>query len=673
MPDGSIVARQQRAYTTLEIKSVDEEARVLTGIASTIGTDRMGDIVEPKGAVFKLPLPLLWQHNSSQPIGHVTQAKVTANGIEVVAKIAKGVAPFIDDAWALIKAGLVRGLSIGFAPIEYSFLKEGGVHFQKWDWYELSAVTIPANAEASISTIKSVDQEQRAASGNARPVVHLSSPPGASGKTSLPKGTAMKTPIAEQISTASNRRAASVARMEEVMSAAEATGSTLDEKQAEEYETLAAEVKSLETHITRLREHEQLLLKNTVSVNTAAAGGVAGNQTVSVHVPRIELREPKLEKGQEFGRWALAMAKAGGNVQEANRIVQTRWKDSRLAQVSAMAASINTADFTGHFGETKAAVAAGDTTTSGWASQLAYAQNIESEFIEYLRPRTVMGQIDAAVPFRKVPFNFRTGSMTGGTTAYWVGQGLPVPVSKPTTSSDTLAITKLAGMTVVTDELLRLSSPSVEMLVRDDLADAIAYLADTSFLDPNQGGTANVQPASITYGVTANVASGTDYAAVKTDVKAAFSGMISANQGLQGAVWVMSGTTALAMSLMLNAVGQKQFDITPTGGTFLGAPVVVSQAAYITGSPDYGNMIVLLFPREIFLADDGSASIEISNQASIQQLDNPTNQSTGSTAATTVISMFQTNSLAIKGVRYINWKVRGTRTAVGLIRTAAYA
>jgi len=57
-----------RAYSLLTIKSVDDEQRVITGMATTPATDRSGDIVEPGGAEFKLPIPLLWQHNSREPI-----------------------------------------------------------------------------------------------------------------------------------------------------------------------------------------------------------------------------------------------------------------------------------------------------------------------------------------------------------------------------------------------------------------------------------------------------------------------------------------------------------------------------------------------------------------------------------------------------------------------------
>ena len=101
----------QKVYSTFQVKAVDDEARLITGIASTPSTDRMGDVVEPKGAQFTLPMPLLWQHRADSPIGMITDAKVGKDGIEIAARIAKGVHADIDKAWSLIKAGLVRGLS----------------------------------------------------------------------------------------------------------------------------------------------------------------------------------------------------------------------------------------------------------------------------------------------------------------------------------------------------------------------------------------------------------------------------------------------------------------------------------------------------------------------------------------------------------------------------------
>src|SRR3546814_13849435 len=71
----------------------------------------------------------------------------------------------IEEAWQSMKAKLVRGVSIGFRPIEYSFMDTGGIRFSQTEVFELSLVTVPANAAATIQTIKSLDTQLRAASG----------------------------------------------------------------------------------------------------------------------------------------------------------------------------------------------------------------------------------------------------------------------------------------------------------------------------------------------------------------------------------------------------------------------------------------------------------------------------------------------------------------------------
>ena len=151
---------KQLAWSTLTLKSADDEQRIITGIASTPSTDRVGDIVEPKGAQFKLPIPLLSQHDHASPIGDVTEAKVTDAGIEIVGKIAKNTGlDYVETAWKQLKSRLVRGLSIGFRPLDVEPLKEGGYRFKQWEWFELSAVTIPAQAEATIAMVKSLDRQ----------------------------------------------------------------------------------------------------------------------------------------------------------------------------------------------------------------------------------------------------------------------------------------------------------------------------------------------------------------------------------------------------------------------------------------------------------------------------------------------------------------------------------
>lgn len=166
-----------RAYALLDIRAVNEVERTIEGVASTPTADRMGDIVVPTGAKFALPMPLLWQHDSDLPIGQVWFAKPTANGIPFKATLVSPDdvdSPSLKDrlqmAWDSIKTNLVRAVSIGFRDLAHEVMKDGGWKFTEWEWLELSAVTIPANAEATINTIKSLDHEQLAASGRALPV-----------------------------------------------------------------------------------------------------------------------------------------------------------------------------------------------------------------------------------------------------------------------------------------------------------------------------------------------------------------------------------------------------------------------------------------------------------------------------------------------------------------------
>ncbi|EJO27431.1 HK97 family phage prohead protease, partial [Achromobacter piechaudii] len=111
----------QRAYAAFEVKALDSSKRTFKGWATTPTVDRVGDIINPLGASFKNPLPLLHQHRHDMPIGLVRFNTPTAKGIEFEAEIPSIDEPGplkdrLDTAWGEIKHGLVRAVSIGFRP-----------------------------------------------------------------------------------------------------------------------------------------------------------------------------------------------------------------------------------------------------------------------------------------------------------------------------------------------------------------------------------------------------------------------------------------------------------------------------------------------------------------------------------------------------------------------------
>ena len=184
----------QKAYSFMQVKSVNDEERIITGVASTVTADRYDDIMEPAGAEFVLPMPFLWQHSHSQPIGEVIAAEIKEGSIEVQIKIAQiadegKLKERIEEAWQSIKNGLVKGLSIGFRGKEVAEIQgTWGLHFIKWEWYELSAVTVPANADCTITSIKSLAEfnaKPPAASGKGVANDKAEKPVGVSTKTSI--------------------------------------------------------------------------------------------------------------------------------------------------------------------------------------------------------------------------------------------------------------------------------------------------------------------------------------------------------------------------------------------------------------------------------------------------------------------------------------------------------
>lgn len=653
-----------RSYSILSIKAVEADKRIISGTATTPTPDRVGDIVEPMGIEFRNPSPLLWQHRSSEPVGLVKFDRPTEDGMTFEARLPEVKEPGrlrdrIEEAWQSIKLGLVRAVSIGFRPIEYSFMDDGGIRFTKSEVIELSLVTIPANAEATIQEVKSIDQQSLlAASGQP---VHR---PGASGPSKMkPKEAKLKT-LQEQIAAFESSRAAKAARMAVIMEGAGDSGETLDQAASEEFDTLEKEVEEIDRHLARLAK----LAKASKAAAKPARGSTSEEATesrdpggtVGGEPVRVSVRA-NVPKGTAFTRYAMALAASKGSGFEALRMAQRNksWKE-QTPEVELMLEHDIPAMM-------KAAVGAGTTTDATWASPLVAYVVAASEFIDLLRPATIIGRIPN---LRRVPFNIQMPRTTTGSSVGWVGENAPKPVSNMAFDTVQLRWAKAAGIIVLTEELVRFSNPSAEAVVRGDLVDAMAQFLDRQFVDPSVAAVPNVSPASIINGVTPVTASGITAAAFFTDVRLMFGNFFSANMSTAGGVWIMTQTQALALSLIQNTLGQNVFPtITATGGTLLGYPVIASENMPATGnSPADGYPIIFVVPPEVMLADDGQVVIDASNQASVQM---DTAPDSPPTASSNMVSLWQMNMVGLRAERWINWLKRRS-AAAQFIQNAKY-
>lgn len=103
-------------------------------------------------------LPMLWQHRNAEPVGLYTSVGEDDRGLKVDGQIliGKGI-PRADEAYALVKAGIVRGLSIGYyvAKDGQTYDKDLNVTtLTRLELVEASLVTFPANDDARVDTIK---------------------------------------------------------------------------------------------------------------------------------------------------------------------------------------------------------------------------------------------------------------------------------------------------------------------------------------------------------------------------------------------------------------------------------------------------------------------------------------------------------------------------------------
>ena len=127
----------------------------------------------------------------------------------------------------------------------------------------------------------------------------------------------------------------------------------------------------------------------------------------------------------------------------------------------------------------------------------------------------------------------------------------------------------------------------------------------------------------------------------------------------------MSSTAALHLSMLVNALGQPEFPgMTMNGGTLVGLPVIVSD--YIPA-----GTVIMVNAADVYLADDGEVMIDASREASIEMSDAPTANAVAGTGAS-MVSMFQTNSVAVRAERFVNWGKRRA-TAAQYVTEAVWA
>jgi uncharacterized protein len=147
-----------------------DDAGVFTGHAAVFNEVNAHNEIVKRGAFLRsiadhqardIRPPMLWSHDPADIIGVWTGIREDATGLAVTGKL------ILDstrgrDAHALLKAGAVTGLSIGFRTKNATRDAKGVRILHDVDLAEISLVALPSAGNARVTSVRSVDAFHRA-------------------------------------------------------------------------------------------------------------------------------------------------------------------------------------------------------------------------------------------------------------------------------------------------------------------------------------------------------------------------------------------------------------------------------------------------------------------------------------------------------------------------------
>jgi HK97 family phage prohead protease len=603
--------------------------------------DRYGDVVEVDGwdlRNFKKNPIALFGHNSGFVIG--TWSDLRVDGKRLVGRLvlaAKGTSQRIDELIGLVEQGILRAVSVGFRPLDADPVDPkqpwGAQRYKKQELLETSLVAVPANPAAlalakslnlSTETMSLAFGEQAATrrrdlSATGEHADLNSADPGRSrvDVRPRPKGTPMKT-LSQRIEDAQNDLATKKDKLAE-LNAAE----TLD---VDAIEALNAEIDVVERGLNAMKASEA-----KIGVGAAKEAGMA-----SPAVLRRPLGFPQRELSgiDLLVRRALVHACALYSDAPVEKVLEQRYPGH---EATAMIV--------------KAAAPLATTGASGFVAELV--QSTWASFLDALRGKSiypVLRDKGYGVSFDQAGTAYLPQLSAGGANGSFFAEGSPIRVGRVTVSAPTFTSRKMGVIIPFSREAARRATPALETLIRRAITDDTAATLDTVLLDATGGD--SVRPAGLLNGVSA-VASGYgggDHVAVKEDFKALLKPFIDAN-GADAITVVMNPAQGLAISLMDGPTNNAAWF------SEIAKRVTIVESTHATA-----GRLVALRSSDFATATGDVPEFEVSNQATIHMEDASPAEivAAGPTAAAPVRSFWQTDSMGVRMVMDVSWKMART-------------
>jgi HK97 family phage major capsid protein len=298
----------------------------------------------------------------------------------------------------------------------------------------------------------------------------------------------------------------------------------------------------------------------------------------------------------------------------------------------------------------KTAIAAGTTTDSQWAGPLLAQGTLATARLQALANRSIIDAI-AASGMQPAPVGRMVSVQSVVAVGNAPGEAQWKPINKLGWDRVSMLPQRVQCGVVYSDDLERMGGELASGAINDALDDALVRASNLACTEILLAGASPIAS-------TGNARK--DLAALLAAVPLGASSR---------PVLFVPQPVAAQLALMGSNNGAPAFpDMSITnGGMISNMPVVVVDAlADYAGSPTLGNLAVLVDCKQI-LGDQGTLVLDLARSTSLQMVDDASG-----TGAAELVSLFQTNSLALRAERFYTLAL-GRSTAVAVVSNVNFA
>lgn len=368
------------------------------------------------------------------------------------------------------------------------------------------------------------------------------------------------------------------------LAALEVEQGSLTAEQETEFQQLSTSFSDLTTKIERLKQVESMAA-------VAAAPVDAGATQLNQNKVWAQPKEPE-KPGSGMAKMVIALAAAQGNHQLAAQIAHQRGYGDQVS------ASLN--------------------TLTPQAGGVLVPENLSSEVIELLRPKSVVRRLGA----RSIPLN--NGNITiprlkGGAVVGYIGADADIPTTEQQFDDLKLSSKKLTGLVPISNDLLATAAPGVDQIVINDLTAAIGLREDKAFI--RDDGTANNPKGLRFWALPANVVEASKASPNVAEVSLELNKLVllleQADANMLSPGWIMAPRTKRFLQALRDGNGNKVYPELDTGflmGYPVGTTTQVPTNLDVDGASN-GSEIYIADFGDCFVAEDQGFVIDYSKEA----------------------------------------------------------